>query len=211
MANVDALAQRIYQLRTQEGLALRSNQQGVAQEDTWESDQQAICGNQPPTSVEDLETASPPAESTENINSSETTPEWVSLLQDHYNKSLGELSKSINALESLVRQQGRDVHFVKNYFRGQHLQVQHPIFQLPVMSRKSYCRRCTRSGHTTDNFYRRPHPPDVVCYKCNRGGHVKRHCPQARSTNPHRSNSQIKKPLNYEEASHDGDGLPQSL
>ena len=40
-------------------------------------------------------------------------------MQDTYNKSIGDLARAINGLEEMIKQQGRDVQYMKNNLRGQ--------------------------------------------------------------------------------------------
>ena len=165
----------------------------------------AFVIGQQPANLEELETKARLAESIENLKPKETTTDKVNLMQDTYNKSLGDLAKSINSLEGLVRQQGRDVQYMKSNFRGQQFQ-RRPSFQNPNVTGnfRQFCRRCNRSGHNTDNCIRRPHPSDIVCYQCNRRGHVKQDCPQLKQRNPGRWNSPSGRSLNYQGASQNG-------
>ena len=166
----------------------------------------AFVIGQQPANLEELETKARLAESIENLKPKETTSDRVNLMQDTYNKSLGDLAKSINSLEDLVRQQGRDVQFMKNNLRGQQFQPRRPPFQNSGVTGnfRPFCQRCNRNGHTADNCIRRPHPSDIVCYQCNRRGHVKQECPQLRQRSMNRWNGPNRSPLNYQNASQNG-------
>ena len=164
----------------------------------------AFVIGQQPANLEEVELKAKLAESIENLKPKDTSSDRVNLMQDTYNKSLGDLSKAINNLEDLVRQQGRDVQFMKSNMRNQQFQVRgQSQGQSPVMkgSFRPYCQRCNRSGHTTLNCIRRPQPSDVTCYQCNRRGHLKNDCPQLKQR---QWNGPKRQPLNYQNASQNG-------
>ena len=87
---------------------------------------------QQPADLEEVELKAKLVESIENLKPKDTSSDRVNLMQDIYNKSLGDLSKAINNLEGMVRQQGRDVQFMKanmrsQQFQGRNLQGQNPV------------------------------------------------------------------------------------
>ena len=73
----------------------------------------AFVIGQQPADLEEVELKAKLAESIENLKPKDASSDRVNLMQDTYNKSLSDLSKAINNLEGMVRQQGRDVQFMK--------------------------------------------------------------------------------------------------
>ena len=166
----------------------------------------AFVIGQQPADLEEVELKAKLAESIENLKPKDASSDRVNLMQDTYNKSLGDLSKVINNLEGMVRQQGRDVQFMKVNMRSQPFQGRSPQGQNPVVrgNFRSYCQRCHRSGHTTVNCIRRPQPSDAICYQCNRRGHLKNDCPQLKQRQFNQWNGAKRQSLNYQNASQNG-------
>ena len=162
-----------------------------------------VIGHQPET-LDDLEAKARLAES---IESMKPKPNYdrVNMMQEAYDKNLGDLSKSISDLQETVRQQNRDIQFVKNNIRRREPSTRDPM-QQPGFGRgfKPFCQRCRRQGHTADNCVRRQQSTDVTCYNCSQRGHLKRQCPMLLRRQPGRTPRGV--PLNYQGASQNGAG-----
>lgn len=161
-----------------------------------------VIGQQPQT-LDDLEEKAKLAESIENVKPRPSLDK-VNMLQETYGKNLGELTRSLAALQDIVRQQSRDLQFVKNNIRSQSF-TRRSAPQQPSFGGnfKPFCQRCKQFGHQADNCVRRPQAGDTVCYNCNQRGHLKRQCPRLRrnqTEGPQRNH------LNYQGAPQSGAG-----
>ena len=162
-----------------------------------------VIGQQPET-LDDLEAKTRLAESIESMKP-KSNIDRVNMLQETCDKNLGDLSKSLSALQEIVRQQSQDLQFVKNSIQNQGIR-RRSFSQQPNFGRsfRPFCQRCKRLGHQTDNCVRRPQASDVVCYNCNQRGHLKRQCPRLKKNEPGRPTREVS--LNYQRASHSGAG-----
>ena len=164
-----------------------------------------VIGQQPAT-LEDLETKAKLAESIEKITPKNPSTDKVNLMQDTYNKTIGDLTRSIQGLEEQIKQQNRDVQFMKNNMRSQRYSQGRGIAQYPETTKgnfQPFCQRCKKMGHRASNCVRRPEASDMICFRCNRRGHLKRDCNQARGNQIQSSNFH-QHPLNFRKASQDG-------
>ena len=127
-------------------------------------------------------------------------------MQDTYNKSIGDLARAINGLEEMIKQQGRDVQYMKNNLRGQRSMERPPPSTLPPVrgNFQPFCQHCNKVGHRTEICRRRPVSSEVVCYRCNRPGHIKRDCRQGKKLGRGREN--VPSRPNYRNASQIGAG-----
>ena len=161
-----------------------------------------VIGQQPQT-LDDLEEKAKLAESIETMKSKPSV-DRVNVLQETYDKNLGELTRSLTALQDIVSQQSRDLQFVKNNIRSQDF-PRRPMPQQPSFGRnfRPFCQRCKKLGHQTDNCVRRPQAGDMVCFNCNQREHLKSQCPKLRRN---QTSGLQRSPLNYQGASQNGAG-----
>ena len=202
MANLDVIANNLDALRIQVGelIANQDAQEAAQADDVRQKCNQLqkgemetksiilrgllpeikafVTGHQPET-LDDLEAKVRLAES---IESMKPKPNFdrVNMMQEAYDKNLGDLSKSISNLQETVRQQNRNIQFVKNNIRRWEPSTRDPM-QQPGFGRgfKPFCQRCRRQGHTTDNCVRRQQSTDVTCYNYNQKGSSQKTMPYA--------------------------------
>ena len=137
----------------------------------------AFVISQQPETLDELEAKAKLAESIEELKPQGLPAEKVNLIQETYDKGIGDLAASMERLREDMRQQARDVQFLKNNLRLSSWPRGDRNSQTsPRGNFRDYCTRCNRPGHTLDNCVRRPPPRDMTCHFCHRKGHFKRDC-----------------------------------
>ena len=167
--------------------------------------------SQQPETLDELEAKAKLAESIEELKPQSLPAEKINLIQETYDKGIGDLAASLERIREDMRQQARDVQFLKNNLRTSSWPRGDRGSQAnPRGNFREYCVRCNRSGHSLDNCVRRPQPQDIYCTFCNRRGHLRKDCmsrmrlennrrPSLRPTGPN-------PPLNYPRAAQNGAG-----
>ena len=173
----------------------------------------AFAIGQQPETLDDLETKANLAESIEDIKPRSLPVDKVNMIQETYDKGIGELTAALNRMRDEVRQQARDMQYLRNNLR---FQTPSRRFSDPSFNTRGnyqpYCQRCNKAGHNPGNCTRRPQPGDLTCYFCNRRGHLKRNCPELGKTRiglqlrQNFSSSNNRPSLNYTRATQSGAG-----
>ena len=131
-----------------------------------------VIGHQPET-LDDLESKARLAESVEKLKPREPQVDRINMLQENHLKRLEDLAKIIEQLQGTMNQQRRDMAFVKSSLSRGRPNQGNPGGE----SFWPFCSRCKIYGHTIGNCVRRPQPGDLVCFRCNQRGDIKRECP----------------------------------